>query len=78
MKKIDLVVLDSEVQRLYQKINDLVSFHSLELVNLAYPALDGVIDSSAVGQMLLLRDSLRSLQRACTYLDKRLSIVAED
>lgn len=75
MKKIDLVKLDSDVMRLYQKINDSVGLDSISLVNLAFPLLDGKADNEVVSQMMFLRQDLRALRLACSLLETRIFLL---
>lgn len=57
----------------YELINDLVSNHSIDMLDLAYPKHGGKQDAGAVAEMMLLRQSANSLSEACSFLVDRLT-----
>lgn len=78
MKKENLNTANNEVEKVYELINDLVSNHGLEMVDLAYPNHDGVQDADVVSDMMLLRQSANSLSKACNILVKKFTDVIGD
>lgn len=78
MKKENLNTAKNEVEKVYELINDLISNHSLELIDLAYPNHDGVQDADVVSDMMLLRQSANSLSKACNILVKKLTDLIGD
>lgn len=49
----------------YQAINDNMSEGLVKLIDLAYPNKDGKQDADVISDMMLLRQSLKSLSDAC-------------
>ena len=41
MKKENLNIVNNEVEKVYELINELISNHSLDMLDLAYPKHDG-------------------------------------
>lgn len=77
MKKENLNTAKNEVEKVYELINDLISNHNLELIDLAYPNHDGVQDADVVSDMMLLRQSANGLSKACDILVKNLQTLLE-
>lgn len=71
MKKENLNTVNSEVEKVYEFINNFVSNHGLDMIDLAYPNHDGVQDADVVSDMMLLRQSANSLSKACNILVKK-------
>lgn len=69
----NLVTARNKVESVYELINDLVSNHSIDMLDLAYPKNDGKQDASAVAEMMLLRQSANSLSQVCSFLVDRLT-----
>lgn len=78
MKKENLNTAKNEVEKVYELINDLISNHGLEMIDLAYPNHDGVQDADVVSDMMLIRQSANSLSKACNILVKKLTDVIGD
>lgn len=68
----NLVTARNKVDNVYELINDLVSNHSIDMLDLAYPK-HGWQDAGAVAEMMLLRQSANSLSEACSFLVDRLT-----
>ena len=69
----NLVTARNKVDNVYELINDLVSNHSIDMLDLAYPKHGGKQDAGAVAEMMLLRQSANSLSEACSFLVDRLT-----
>lgn len=78
MKKENLNTANNEVEKAYELINDLVSNHGLDMIDLTYPNPDGVQDADVVSDMMLLRQSANSLSKACNILVKKLTDIIGD
>lgn len=78
MKKENLNTVNNELEKAYEFINDLVSNHGLEMIDLAYPNHDGIQDADVVSDMMLLRQSANSLSKACNILVNKLTYVIEE
>ena len=50
----NLVTARNKVDNVYELINDLVSNHSIDMLDLAYPKHGGKQDAGAVAEMMLL------------------------
>lgn len=57
----NLIAARNKVDNVYELINDLVSNHSIDMLDLAYPKHEGKQDADAVAEMMLLRQSANSL-----------------
>lgn len=57
--------IEQNVSKVYGMLNELVSNHQVELIDLAFPNHDGVQDDKTVGELMYLRQSVNSLKRAC-------------
>ena len=69
----NLVTARNKVDNVYELINDLVSNHSIDMLDLAYPKHGGKQDAGAVAEMMLLLQSANSLSEACSFLVDRLT-----
>ena len=69
----NLVTSRNKVENVYELINDLVSNHSIDMLDLAYPKYGGKQDAVAVAEMMLLRQSANSLSEVCSFLVDRLT-----
>lgn len=69
----NLIAARNKVDNVYESINDLVSNHSIDMLDLAYPNHDGKQDADAVAEMMLLRQSANSLSKVCSILVSKLS-----
>lgn len=75
MKKSDVTNVRDNAEKAYKVINDLISNHDLDLLDLAYPNHDGKQDADVVSDMMLLRQSANSLAKACELLVGKLTDV---
>lgn len=57
--------LRNQIESLYAVINDWNSKGTKPLLDMAYPQHDGNADGEAVAELMLLRQSLNTLSRAC-------------
>ena len=61
----------------YQIVNDRMSEGICELIDMAYPNHDGVQDPDVIADMMILRDTLQSLSKACEIWTKQLTEVIQ-
>lgn len=73
----DIITAKNKVKNVYQLVNDLISYHGMEMLDLAYPKHDGEQDAEAVAEMMLLRQSANSLADACKLLVSKLTDAIE-
>ena len=73
MKVENIIEKRQNIDFVYELVNDLISNHGLELMDLAYPEHDGSQDANAVSEMMLLRQSANSLSSACQILVRKLT-----
>ena len=78
MTKDDLITVKEKAENAYALINELISNHSIDMIDLAYPEHDGVQDDEVISEMLLLRQSANNLSIACSYLVDKLTDVIGD
>lgn len=78
MKKENINEVLNQVEKVYQSINDLISLHDLDMIDLAYPNHDGIQDTDVTSDMMLLRQSANSLSRACNALVEQLTRIIGD
>lgn len=57
--------------------NDRMSEGICELIDIAYPNHDGVEDPDVIADMMMLRDTLQSLSKACDIWTKQLTEVIQ-
>ena len=69
----NLIAARNKVDNVYELINDLVSNHSIDMLDLAYPKHDGKQDADAVAEMMLLRQSANNLSEICSILVSKLT-----
>lgn len=63
MEKIEEIRKD--VEWVYSTVNNFVSAGVLPILDIAYPNHDGIQDVDNVSELMLLRDRLNSLAKAC-------------
>ena len=73
----DIVSANKVAEGVYQIINDRMSEGICELLDMAYPNRDGVQDPDVISDMMLLRDTLQSLSKACDIWTKQLTEVIQ-
>lgn len=73
----DIVSTNKVAEGVYQIINDRMSEGICELLDMAYPDRDGVQDPDVISDMMLLRDTLQSLSKACDIWTKQLTEVIQ-
>lgn len=73
----DIVSTNKVADGVYQIINDRMSEGICELLDMAYPNRDGVQDPDVISDMMLLRDTLQSLSKACDIWTKQLTEVIQ-
>lgn len=73
----DIVSANKVAEAVYQIINDRMSEGICELLDMAYPNQDGVQDPDVISDMMLLRDTLQSLSKACDIWTKQLTEVIQ-
>lgn len=74
----NLTDVKTEAERAYELINDLISHHSLDMMDLAYPEHDGEQDADVVAEMMSLRQAANSLFVACGVLVNKLTDIIGD
>lgn len=65
--------LNNDVESVYKRLNEFISVE--DLVEIAYPNLDGIADDNAIADMMLLRDNLSSLLKVTNKMAENLSRV---
>lgn len=78
MTKENLIDVKTKAEKAYELINDLISNHGLDMLDLAYPKHDGEQDADVTSEMMLLRQSASSLSAACNLLIDKLTYVIGD
>ena len=73
----DIVSANKVAEGAYQIINDRMSEGICELLDMAYPNQDGVQDPEVIADMMMLRDTLQSLSKACEIWTKQLTEVIQ-
>ena len=73
----DIVSTNKVAEGVFQIINDRMSEGICELLDMAYPDRDGVQDPDVISDMMLLRDTLQSLSKACDIWTKQLTEVIQ-
>lgn len=74
----NLITVKNKVDNVYELINDLVSNHSIDMVDLAYPKHDGKQDDVVISEMMSLRQCANGLSKACDILVNKLTDVIGD
>lgn len=73
----DIISANKVAEGAYQIINDRMSEGIFELLVMAYPNQDGVQDPEVIADMMMLRDTLQSLSKACDIWTKQLTEVIQ-
>lgn len=60
-----ILELTKETGKTYTHVNEFISGSSLHILDLMFPNHDGVEDPEAAANVMLLRDNLHSLRKAC-------------
>ena len=74
----NLTDVKNKAEKAYELINDLISHHSLDMMDLAYPGHDGKQDADVVAEMMSLRQTVNSLSVACNILVNKLTDIIRD
>lgn len=74
----NLTDVGNKAEKAYELINELISHHSLDMMDLAYPGHDGEQDADVVAEMMRLRQTVNSLSVACNILVNKLTEVIRD
>lgn len=77
MLQSDIVSARKVAEGAYQIVNDRMSEGICELIDMAYPNHDGVQNPDVISDMMLLRDTLQSLSKACEIWAKQLTEVIQ-
>ena len=77
MLQSDIVSARKVAEGAYQIVNDRMSEGICNLIDIAYPNHDGVQDPEVISDMMLLRDTLQSLSKACEIWTKQLTEVIQ-
>lgn len=77
MLQSDIVSARKVAEGTYQIVNDRMSESICNLIDIAYPNHDGVQDPEVIADMMLLRDTLQSLSKACEIWTKQLTEVIQ-
>lgn len=73
----DIISANKVAEGAYQIVNDRMSEGICELIDMAYPNKDGVQDPYVIADMMMLRDTLQSLSKACDIWTKQLTEVIQ-
>lgn len=65
--------LNNDVESVYKRLNEYTSFE--DLIEIAYPNLDGIADDKVIADMMLLRDKLFALRNVADMAEEKLSMV---
>nr|DAF23254.1 MAG TPA: hypothetical protein [Caudoviricetes sp.]DAN91545.1 MAG TPA: hypothetical protein [Caudoviricetes sp.] len=74
----NLTDVGNKAEKAYELINELISHHSLDMMDLAYPGHDGEQDADVVAEMMSLRQTANSLFVACGILVNKLTDIIGD
>ena len=77
MYQSDIISANKVADGAYQIINDRMSEGICELLDMAYHNQDGVQDPEVIADMMMLRDTLQSLSKACDIWTKQLTEVIQ-
>ena len=77
MYQSDIVSARKVAEGAYQIVNDRMSEGVCALIDMAYPNHDGVQDPDVISDMMLLRDTLQSLSKACEIWTEQLTEVIQ-
>ena len=73
----DIISANKVAEGAYQIVSDRMSEGICELLDMAYPNQDGVQDPDVIADMMMLRDTLQSLSKACDIWTKQLTEVIQ-
>lgn len=73
----DIVSARNIAEGIYQIVNDRMSESICNLIDVAYPNHGGKQDPEVIADMMLLRDTLQSLSKACEIWTKQLTEVIQ-
>lgn len=73
----DIISANKVAEGAYQIVNDRMSEGICELLNMAYPNQDGVQDPDVIADMMMLRNTLQNLSKACDIWTKQLTEVIQ-
>ena len=77
MYQSDIISANKVADGAYQIINDRMSEGICELLNMAYPNKDWVENPDVIADMMMLRETLQSLSKACDIWTKQLTEVIQ-
>lgn len=77
MYQSDIISANKVADGAYQIINDRMSEGICELLDMAYPNQDGVQEPEVIADMMMLRNTLQSLSKACDIWTKQLTEVIQ-
>ena len=77
MYQSDIISAYKLAEGAYQIVNDRMSEGICELIDMAYPNHEGVQDRDVIADMMMLRDTLQSLSKACDIWTKQLTEVIQ-
>lgn len=77
MYQSDIISANKVADGAYQIIKDRMSEGICELIDIAYPNHDGVQDPDVIADMMMLRETLQSLSKACDIWTKQLTEVIQ-
>lgn len=72
----DIISANKVAEGAYQIVNDRMS-EGIELLDMAYPNKDGVQDPDVIADMMMLRNTLQNLSKACDIWTKQLTEVIQ-
>lgn len=73
----DIISANKVAEGAYQIVNDRMSEGICELLDMAYPNKDGVQDPDVIADMMMLRNTLQNLSKACDIWTKQLTEVIQ-
>lgn len=73
----DIISANKVAESAYQIVNDRMSEGICELLDMAYPNEDGVQDPDVIADMMMLRNTLQNLSKACDIWTKQLTEVIQ-
>ena len=73
----DIISANKVAKGAYQIVNDRMSEGICELLDMAYPNKDGVQDPDVIADMMMLRNTLQNLSKACDIWTKQLTEVIQ-
>lgn len=73
MTKEDLLEVREQIDKTFLLIDDIVSNHEIDMIDLAYPSHEGGQDDDVVSEMMSLLHSTNNLSVACNVLAFKLT-----